>query len=289
MIKIIVKGDFIHMTNCPECGGTVSERLSRCPHCGSALKKSDRYSQFYAQPKPYQPESKYIEVQPERPRPKNSSKSTAFSISAFIVSIMGFLMSFIAVMISASRPKEVYVEKEVPVYHEVKTEKDKDPISVPDKETLEDITQEPEKQEVIEDKKEKKAEEPKAQKNFYSVGETWENKYVLVSYDDCGEFVSDNQFLQPDVGNKYIYAKFTFENVGKSDTTVGYWDFDCYADGYACDGAYLEGGGAFSRSLSVGRKITGTIYYEVPEGASSIELEYSPNFWTSEKIVFVYQ
>lgn len=110
------------MTNCPECGGTVSERLGRCPHCGSALKKSDRYSQFYAQPKPYQPEPQYIEVQPERPRPQKSSKSIALSISAFIFSLMGFSMSFIAVMIASSRPKEVIVDKEMPIYQESKEE-----------------------------------------------------------------------------------------------------------------------------------------------------------------------
>lgn len=110
------------MTNCPECGGTVSERLGKCPHCGSTLKKSDRYSQFYAQPKPYQPEPQYIEVRHERSRPKKSSKSIALSVSAFVFSVMGFLLSFVAVMIAASRPKEVVVEKEVPVFKEEELE-----------------------------------------------------------------------------------------------------------------------------------------------------------------------
>lgn len=127
------------------------------------------------------------------------------------------------------------------------------------------------------------------EKDKYYVGDTWKNKYVLVSYDECGEYTSDNQFIQPADGNKYIYVTFTFENVGKSDTTVAYWDFDCYADGYACEGAYLVGDGVFSQTLSSGRKIVGTIYYEVPKNASEIEFEYSPNFWTSEKIVFVYE
>lgn len=129
-------------------------------------------------------------------------------------------------------------------------------------------------------------EEPK---DKYYVGETWENKHVLVSYDECGEYVSDNQFIQPSEGNKYIYATFTFENVGSSDTTVGYWDFDCYADGYACEGTYGADGAAFTQTLSSGRKITGSIYFEVPENATEIEFEYSPSFWTSDKIVFVYQ
>ena len=125
-------------------------------------------------------------------------------------------------------------------------------------------------------------------KDKYYVGDTWENKYVLVSYDECGEYVSDNQFIQPKDGNKYIYAKFTFENIGKSDTTVGSWDFDCYADGFACDATYVGEDSGFSQTLSVGRKINGSVYFEVPKDATEIELEYSPNFLTSEKIVFVY-
>lgn len=126
-------------------------------------------------------------------------------------------------------------------------------------------------------------------KDKYCVGDTWENKYVLVSFDECGEYVSDNQFVQPSDGNKYVYATFTFENVGKSDTTVAYWDFDCYADGYACEGTYAADDASFSQTLSTGRKITGSVYFEIPEDATEIEFEYSPNFWTSEKIIFVYE
>lgn len=129
---------------------------------------------------------------------------------------------------------------------------------------------------------------PQETKDKYSVGDTWENKYVLVSYDECGEYVSDNQFIQPADGNRYIYAKFTFENVGKSDTTVAYWDFDCYADGYACESTYGADNSAFTQTLSSGRKISGSVYFEVPKDAEEIEFEFSPNFWTSEKIVFVY-
>lgn len=138
------------------------------------------------------------------------------------------------------------------------------------------------------------AEEPKdtttdnSSVNKFYPGDTWENKYVSVSFNECGEYISDNQFIQPSSGNKYIYATFTFENVGSSDTTVAYWDFDCYADGYACDGIYEADDSAFSQTLSSGRKITGSVYFEVPENASEIELEFSPSFWTSEKIVFVY-
>lgn len=133
------------------------------------------------------------------------------------------------------------------------------------------------------------AETKKEEKDKYSVGDTWENKYVLVSFDECGEYVSDNEFIQPADGNKFIYAKFTFENIGSSDTTVAYWDFDCYADGYACEGTYGADDSGFTQTLSSGRKISGSIYFEVPENVAEIEFEFSPSFWTSEKVVFVYE
>lgn len=137
---------------------------------------------------------------------------------------------------------------------------------------------------------ENKQEDPQEEaKDKYHVGDTWENKYVLVSFDECGEYVSDNQFIQPADGNKYVYATFTFENVGKSDTTVAYWDFDCYADGFACEGTYGADGAGFSQSLSSGRKISGSVYFEVPKDAAEIEFEFSPSFWSSEKVVFVYE
>ena len=131
--------------------------------------------------------------------------------------------------------------------------------------------------------------ENNVKEDIYHVGDTWENKYVLVSFDECGEYESDNQFVQPSDGNKYIYATFTFENIGKSDTTVGNWDFDCYADGYSCDSMYFADDAGFSQTLSSGRKIKGSVYFEVPDDAKNIEIEYSPNFWTSEKVIFVFE
>ncbi len=143
-------------------------------------------------------------------------------------------------------------------------------------------------QEEESEKEPEKEPEEEVEEKYY-VGDTWKNKYVLVSYDKCGEYESDNEFIQPADGNKYVYATFTFENVGDSDTTVGYWDFDCYADGYACDGTYPTDDSGFTQTLSAGRKIEGTVYYEVPANAEKIEFEFSPSFWSSKKVVFVYE
>lgn len=132
------------MITCPECGKTVSDRINKCPNCGSTLlKKSDRYSQFYksSNPKPeQQPEPQYFDERKRKPQYQKSSKNTALSISAMLISLMGLLTSFIAIAIASGNPKEVYVEKEVPVYQDVEAEskpelhqKDFDAAHVPSK------------------------------------------------------------------------------------------------------------------------------------------------------------
>ncbi|MBQ8966904.1 hypothetical protein [Ruminococcus sp.] len=38
-------------------------------------------------------------------------------------------------------------------------------------------------------------------------------------------------------------------------------------------------------NLSSGRKVSFTAFYEVPKDSRDIELEYSANFWTDEKVI----
>lgn len=106
------------MIKCPDCGSSVSDRMSSCPTCGAPIaKKSDRYSQFYQKPQTFLSEPRY-EEHAEQPRQKKSSKSTALSILAIIISFMAFLTSFIAIAIASSKQKEVVADREVPVYLE---------------------------------------------------------------------------------------------------------------------------------------------------------------------------
>lgn len=115
------------MIKCPDCGSSVSDRMSSCPTCGAPIaKKSDRYSQFYQKPQMFQTEPRYEEPA-ERPRQKKSSKSTALSISAILISFMAFLTSFMAIAIASIKPKEVFVEQEKTLYQEVTSEDESKP------------------------------------------------------------------------------------------------------------------------------------------------------------------
>ena len=89
---------------------------------------------------------------------------------------------------------------------------------------------------------------------------------------------------------KYIRADFTFENTGNTDIYVSTGDFDCYADDVSCEQKYMMSDSDFTiGSISSGRQISFDVVFEVPVNAESIELEYSANIWTSEKVIIKLQ
>ena len=98
--------------------------------------------------------------------------------------------------------------------------------------------------------------------------------------------MSDNEFMQPKEGNKFIKATFEFENISKDDQTVSSMvDFNCYADGYDMESRYFDDGD-LSATLSSGKKTQGSVYYEVPVNAQEITIEYETNYFTQDKIIF---
>lgn len=137
---------------------------------------------------------------------------------------------------------------------------------------------------------EEKAVEVKEEaKTEYYVGDILEDGNMRIVFVSSGDYSEDNQFLQPKDGNKFIFVKFEFENISdKSDSSVSFYSFECYADGYACDMHYANDE-ALSASLSPGRTTSGSLIFEVPADAQQIEIEYTTNMFTSKKIKFIYE
>ena len=119
----------------------------------------------------------------------------------------------------------------------------------------------------------------------------WQEKSVQMARSQriihCGEYHSDNQFIQPTDGYHYIYCELECENTAEKDYDeyVSYFCFDCYADGVSCEALYSMDD-ALSATISAGRKAKGTVAFEVPYGAKVVEVEYLTNVWTSNRIVF---
>lgn len=127
-----------------------------------------------------------------------------------------------------------------------------------------------------------------ANESAFHVGDIIKTKNLNITYNKASRYVSDNIFMQPDDGNKYIYIELEVENLSNSDQSISYFSFQCYADGKLCDGFYgLDD--ELSATLSSGRKAKGTVGFEVPENAKVIEIEFEDNLWTDSKIIFLYE
>lgn len=134
----------------------------------------------------------------------------------------------------------------------------------------------------------KASDETETQAAAYNVGDVIETNDLRISYLSCGEYNSDNQFIAPKEGNKFIYCEFEFENISDSDKLITSWDFDCFADNNSCEDCY-SGDDVLDATLSAGRKTKGKVYFEVPVNAETIEIEYEFNWISSKKIIFLYK
>lgn len=127
------------------------------------------------------------------------------------------------------------------------------------------------------------------EKTVYLVGDILQDGDLKIVYISSGEYKEENQFMQPAEGKKYIFIKLAFENTSKSsDQSVSSFSFEAYADGYSAS-AYWGGEGGLSATLSPGRSTEGYLYFEVPVDAKEIEIEYDTNYFSKDKITFVYE
>ncbi len=121
----------------------------------------------------------------------------------------------------------------------------------------------------------------------FRVGDTYSRKGLDIVYVSSENFKSDNQFMQPSAGKKFVRLAFHVDNRSGSDKSVTTFDFDCYADGYECDSRYFDDD--LSASVSNGRTADGAIYFEVPEDAETVEIEYKPDLFSDKKVIFLFE
>lgn len=125
-------------------------------------------------------------------------------------------------------------------------------------------------------------------KTSYNVGEVYEDKNIAIKYVSLdNNFREYSEYATVKDGCKVIKAEFEFENLGSSDFLATSFNFDCYADGYDCEKFISIDDATFSSNLSTGKKAKGAVYYQVPENAENITLEYETSLWTNNKVVFI--
>ena len=124
--------------------------------------------------------------------------------------------------------------------------------------------------------------------NVFQVGDVVETENFKITFVSAGVYESDNEFLQPKDGYEYWQFELKFENISDTDQAVSsMMDWECYADNSKVDQSWVGDDSGLDATLSTGRETQGTIYFEVPQDAQSVDLEYDVNFWQSDKIIFV--
>ena len=126
----------------------------------------------------------------------------------------------------------------------------------------------------------------KLAKKKFKVGETVTTDDMEIKYLSVKDYKSDNEFMQPKKGYKYIKAEFEFVNKSKEDDlSVSTLSFSCNADDYEVETVYMDDN-ELDADLSPGKKAKGPIFFEVPKDAKSIEIQYESDWWDSIKFTF---
>lgn len=124
----------------------------------------------------------------------------------------------------------------------------------------------------------------------YYPGDIVEKNDFKITYKKASNYKSENQFIEPAKGKKFVRFQFSFKNLSDTDQYVG--SFECYYKNNKCEEAYVaddDDSNFLLESLSKGRSVSGSVYYEVPKKAklSQLELEYTSDLWSNEKVIFM--
>lgn len=119
----------------------------------------------------------------------------------------------------------------------------------------------------------------------FQPGDVVESDTLRISYLSCEKDDSGSEFFRPASGCSFYTLTFEFENTGTADRNVSIYDFHCYADGTGCTTSWHRDD-YLSADISGGRKAKGTVTFEIPDDAQTVEAEYDANYWTNDRIVF---
>ena len=128
-------------------------------------------------------------------------------------------------------------------------------------------------------------------KTTYTVGETAEDKDIKVTLVSA-EQSTGSQFLTPADGNIYVVLEFEIENNSNTDISVSSLaSFEAYCDDYSVNmdltaNLLYDNKNQLDGSVAAGKKMNGVIGYEVPADFKTLEVKFTPSFWSNRAITF---
>ncbi len=118
------------------------------------------------------------------------------------------------------------------------------------------------------------------------VGDTINDGDIAIVVLSADEYVSENEFDSPKDGYYYLRVQVQAVNNSTDDVeTVSSWSFSAYVDSESINEAFvLSDDKIFSGEIGPGKKLTGSVFYEIPIGAKEFELDYAPSFLSDKRI-----
>lgn len=266
---------------CRRCGETIESGSNFCPKCGARADGQDMNPQSQV---PQWNGGFDAKMQNGNGKKRNSTLSTLAAVAAVFTCTapIGIILAVVDLAISSVKPK---TEKHTGSYFALVfgilacivvyanfSGKDGDTKVV-------DASKNP--AEVSTESSQAVAE------NEISKGQSFEKDRLKVTVGDIDRNFKDydNDFQKPDKGKKYIKVSFFYENNSDSDKYVSIYDFNCYADGELCEQIFDFTGDFINANISKGRKVSFDVYFAVPKKSESIELEYTSDLWSDEKVI----
>ena len=242
---------------CQNCGKDFPENSSNCPYCGSPAGSNAPNPNMAQQPMPYanqpnpnmaqQPMPYGNQPNPVMP-PKKKKPWKIILIAAAVIIVLIIIVSSVGGDDSSKKENTSGANKQNTAS-----------TTVAESTTL-------------------KAE--------YNVGDTLKDGSLSMTYVTAETWDGYDSYCAPAEGNKVVRLKFDLANTGTGDCYVSSLDFSCYADNTPASAYYYGDDELSSVTLSAGRTASGHVYFEIPENAQTIEVEYEVDYWSSEKVVF---
>lgn len=121
-------------------------------------------------------------------------------------------------------------------------------------------------------------------KTTFKLNESFQNKYEKITMTEVNtDFKDYGEYLEPKDGHKYVMAKFEVENINteNDELYVSDFEFNADADGSTVEATYvgIDKYKGLTATVGKGKKTVGYLFYEVPNDAKKITIEYNASFW----------
>lgn len=126
----------------------------------------------------------------------------------------------------------------------------------------------------------------------FKPGDAVELNDVIVTFVGVTESTGA-QFAKPADGKVFVLCEFEITNNSKEDLAVSSMlNFEAYCDDYACEyslSALMAKGDKeqLDGSVAAGKKMKGVIGYEVPTDWKELEVQYTLDILSNDKIIFI--